>query len=165
MLYVQIFEISTFFSFFAIFFSIVDFSTHFRNQFFVFFFDFNFSIIIKFHANFNWYTILLHYCEFDNILKYIIIFDEYVFWSNNVFKIRFDVHFMKRFVCTNENDFFVYFFHISMLKIVSEMSRDNFNKINVVAKRTCKYFFAHIQIINQTIFIYYKQFNYRYNNW
>ena len=50
-----------------------------------------------------------------------------------------------------------------LLKIVSEMSRDNFNKINVVAKRTCKYFFVHIQIINQTIFIHHKQFNFRCN--
>ena len=42
---------------------------------------------------------------------------------------------------------------ICMLKTVSEISRNNFNEINVVAKRTCKYLFAHIQIVNQ-LFIY-----------
>ena len=40
-----------------------------------------------------------------------------------------------------------------MLKIVFKMSRDNFNKIKIVAKRIYKYFFVYIQIINQTIFI------------
>ena len=80
-------------------------------------FDFSFSIMIKFHASLNWYTVSLHYCELDNILKYIIVLDECVFWPNNVFKIRFNVHFMKDFVCTNENDFFVYFFHTSIAKI------------------------------------------------
>ena len=34
------------------------------------------------------------------------------------------------------------------------MSRDNFNKINVVAKRTCKYFFAHILLNRKSINIY-----------
>ena len=50
-----------------------------------------------------------------------------------------------------------------LLTIVSKMSRDNFNKINVVAKRTCKYFFVHILLKNQSIFIHHKQFNFRYN--
>ena len=40
-----------------------------------------------------------------------------------------------------------------MLKTVSKMSRDSFNETNVVAKRAYKYFLAHIQIENQTIFI------------
>ena len=43
-------------------------------------------------------------------------------------------------------------FFLFLLEIVSEMSRDNLDEINVVAKRTCKYFFAHIQIINQQLF-------------
>ena len=39
--------------------------------------------------------------------------------------------------------------YAKLLEIVLEMSRDSLNEINVVAKRACKDFLAHIQIVNQ----------------
>ena len=66
---------------------------------------------------------------------------------------------LERFVKRRKHRFFI---KVNMLlKIVSKMSRDNLNEINVVAKRTSKYLFAHIQIVNQlSLQLYYCIFAY-----
>ena len=43
-------------------------------------------------------------------------------------------------------------------KMISKTSRDNFNKTNVVARRACKYFLAHVLLVNQLL-IYSQLFN------
>ena len=66
--------------------------------------------------------------------------------------------------CENELCFFDNVKNYFLLKIVSKMLQDNFNKINVATKKHVNIFLhTFFKKINQ-LFIHYKQFNYRYNN-
>ena len=110
------FEIFAFFRFCSIFSRRFWFAMMFSTLIF-FFFDFRFSIMTKFNANFCKHDISLHDRKFNNVLKFIVCFDENFFRSNAIFRIWFFVHFMINFVRTYKNDFFVHFFNTSIAKV------------------------------------------------